>query len=35
VSYGPFNLSTMAVGEIKEVAPKVMREQIGGILETL
>lgn len=34
-SYGPFNLSDMQENEVKEVSAKVLREQIGRILEQL
>ena len=34
-SYGPFNLSTMPPDAVQEVSAKVLREQIGKILETL
>lgn len=34
-SYGPFNLSDMSENEIREVPTKVLREQIGNILEQL
>lgn len=35
VSYGPFPLSDLPEGAVREVSPKVLREQIGRILETL
>lgn len=35
VSYGPFNLGEMKENEIREVPEKMLREQIGKILDTL
>ena len=31
--YGPFQLGSLPVGEVEEVAAKVLREQVGGKLE--
>jgi 23S rRNA pseudouridine2605 synthase len=35
VSYGPFRLNEMRPGDVVEVRAKVMREQLGGLLEGL
>lgn len=35
VSYGPFQLGDLAEGEVREVPQKILREQIGKILEQL
>ena len=35
VSYGPFQLADMAESDVREVPPKILREQIGRILEQL
>lgn len=32
-SYGPFQVGTLAPGEIKTVAPKVFRDQLGSFME--
>jgi 23S rRNA pseudouridine2605 synthase len=33
LSYGPFALGTLEVGEIEEVGPRVIREQLAGFIE--
>jgi 23S rRNA pseudouridine2605 synthase len=33
LSYGPFQLGTLAVGEAEEVGPRVIREQLGRYVE--
>lgn len=33
LSYGPFQLGTLAVGEAEEVGPRVIREQLGRYIE--
>ena len=33
LSYGPFQLGTLAVGEAEEVGPRVIREQLAGHIE--
>ena len=30
LAYGPFALGTLAIGEVEEVGPRVIREQLGG-----
>jgi len=35
ISYGPFPLSDLPEGAVREISPKVLREQIGNLLETL
>ena len=33
VAYGPFQLGTLGLGEIEEVGPRVIREQLAGLIE--
>ena len=33
VSYGPFQLGTLAAGAVEEVRPRVLAEQLGGIFD--
>ncbi|PPB80240.1 23S rRNA pseudouridine2605 synthase [Albidovulum inexpectatum] len=35
ISYGPFRLNTMQPGDVVEVRARVMREQLGGLLDGL
>jgi 23S rRNA pseudouridine2605 synthase len=32
IAYGPFALGTLAVGEVEEVGPRVVREQLGHLI---
>ncbi|HXZ67512.1 MAG TPA: pseudouridine synthase, partial [Alphaproteobacteria bacterium] len=32
-SYGPFQLGSLRVGEVEEVSRKVLREQLGNVLD--
>jgi len=32
LSYGPFALGTLGVGEVEEVGPRVIREQLAGLI---
>jgi 23S rRNA pseudouridine2605 synthase len=33
LAYGPFQLGTLGVGEVEEVGPRVIREQLAGYIE--
>lgn len=33
MAYGPFQLGTLGLGEIEEVGPRVIREQLAGLIE--
>lgn len=33
LAYGPFQLGTLGVGDIEEVGPRVIREQLAGLIE--
>ena len=33
VSYGPFQLGTLAPGEVEEIKPKVLRDQLGNLFD--
>lgn len=35
ISYGPFRLNTMQPGDVVEVRARIMREQLGGLLDGL
>jgi 23S rRNA pseudouridine2605 synthase len=33
ISYGPFQLGDLGKGEVEEVPPRVLRDQLGGLVE--
>jgi 23S rRNA pseudouridine2605 synthase len=32
MSYGPFQLGTLAAGQVEEIGPRVIREQLAGLI---
>jgi 23S rRNA pseudouridine2605 synthase len=33
ISFGPFQLGDLAKGEVEEVSPRILRDQLGGLIE--